>query len=443
MALLERAIGAEAFSRMVADPVEFVRAFDRDPWPYQVDMLRQVTERDERGIFKRRVAVVSMPRQNGKSTIAGWVALWRLYCSEDEEIITTALDRAGAEIVLRDARRIIGRSGVLSNLLDQDGLTKSEIRLQDDNRWIIRPADAQYSRGYRPSLVIMDELGWVPDHSLFDALLPGMAARPNPLMLAVSTVGPIQAGPLWELFEAGKRNDPWVRLIYVTENLSPLITEAFLESQRGQLPPHIFAREHQNLWGEGSGAFATDADWKRATEDDPTRDGDLGPCYLFCDLGWVHDETAIAVAKPADGAVAIVAQRQFRGSQVRPVSFAAVQTEIETLRAAYHVRGLQIESPQGVGLAQELRAEVLHPTAESNRERWGALYQALKAGTIRLPPDPILRRQLLTLTIQENATGWRVVDVPSIHQDRAVAVAGALFMAKTAAARSQFGIRWL
>jgi hypothetical protein len=60
-----------------------------------------------------------------------------------------------------------------------------------------------------------------------------------------------------------------------------------------------------------------------------------------------------------------------------------------------------------------------------------------------LPPDPILRRQLLTLTIQENATGWRVVDVPSIHQDRAVAVAGALFMAKTAAARSQFGIRWL
>jgi hypothetical protein len=279
-------------------------------------------------------------------------------------------------------------------------------------------------------VIIYDELGWAVDRELYDALLPGMAAQPNPLLLAVSTVGPIQAGVLWELFEAAKRGEPWVRLIYRTENDSPLITEAFLESQRAQLPPHVYAREHCNLWGEGSAAFATDADWQRATMDNPTLDRSEGPCYLFCDLGWTHDETAIAVAKPVEGAVAIVAQRQFRGSQAQPVSFAAVREEIEALRTTYGVRDMQIESPQGVGLAQELGAEVLHPTAESNRERWGALYQALKAGTVKLPPDPILRRQLLTLTIQESATGWRVVDVPSIHQDRAVAVAGALWMAR-------------
>ena len=74
----------------------------------------------------------------------------------------------------------------------------------------------------------------------------------------------------------------------------------------------------------------------------------------------------------------------------------------------------------------------LHPTLKSNQERWGGFYKALKGGTVRLPPDAKLRRELLTLTIEERAVGWRIQDVPSIHNDRAVAVAGALFLASGA-----------
>jgi hypothetical protein len=73
-----------------------------------------------------------------------------------------------------------------------------------------------------------------------------------------------------------------------------------------------------------------------------------------------------------------------------------------------------------------VNTEILSPTAKSNQENWGALITALKNGTICLPDDAKLRRQLLTLTIETTTTGWKVVDVPSVHNDRAVAVAGCL-----------------
>ena len=73
--LLRGVVGAEAYSAMLADPIQFVRAFDREPWDYQVDILRDVLTRDSSGVFEKPSGVVSLPRQNGKTTLATWAAL--------------------------------------------------------------------------------------------------------------------------------------------------------------------------------------------------------------------------------------------------------------------------------------------------------------------------------------------------------------------------------
>jgi hypothetical protein len=442
MSILSKKIDEGTLQAFRDDPIAFVRAFDREPWDYQADILRQVVERDQAGRFTKSIAIVSMPRQNGKSTISTWIALWRLYCDPDEqEIISVALDRAGAQIILGDARRIISRSQVLYSCLDRHGLTRDEIRLKDGRRWMIRPSDAAYSRGYRPSMIAYDELGWAVDRNLFDVLSSGQAAQRNPLMLATSTVGPLQAGVLWDLFEAARANDPNVRLIYETENKSPKITEAYLERQRQVLPAHVFAREHMNLWGEGSEAFATEQDWQRAiSEGDPRRRSDAGPCKAFLDLGWVHDESVLTVAKEnEDGKTEVIALEVWQGSQREPVNFAAIRKTIEKLAKRMNITELEIESPQGVSMAQELNlrgvnTRIHHPTAKGQQERWGAFYTSLKAGTVLLPNDATLRRQLLTLTIRSTTSGWKVVDQPSIHQDRAMACAGVVFMVQEGAA---------
>ena len=90
--ILEKAIGREKTQALTRDPVLFVKSFDREPWPYQADILRQVTERDEAGKFTRRMAVVSLPRQNGKSLLSAWLGLWALYCLPDQYIVTVAND---------------------------------------------------------------------------------------------------------------------------------------------------------------------------------------------------------------------------------------------------------------------------------------------------------------------------------------------------------------
>jgi hypothetical protein len=244
----------------------------------------------------------------------------------------------------------------------------------------------------------------------------------------------VKAGILWELFELARAGNTSILLDYQTENRNPLVTKEYLERERAILPPHIYAREHMNLWGEGSDVFCTEADWRRAIENgDPRRNQDGGPSHLFCDLGWVHDETALAVGKGEDKRVKVIALETFKGSQSAPVKFAAVENRIAELAERLTVKRARIESPQGVGLTQALNlrgvaAEVLHPTAKSNQDNWGALYTALKAGTVDLPNDAKLRQQLLTLTIRSTPTGWKVEDVPSIHNDRAVAVAGVVAM---------------
>ena len=431
---LKAVMGESAFIKLAADPVAFVMAFDRKPYDFQAATLRSALEINRHG-FKHRIVVVSWPRQNGKSTLSGWAALHRFYCDHDpQEIVSVALDRDSARIILNDARRIISNSSVLHDLVDPAwGLTKNSIRLRDGRTWTVKSADAVYSRGLRPTMVLFDELGWSSDDGdLFQVLTAGMAAAPHPLMLITSTVGPIMAGPLWDLVQA---DDPAILVFHEHENKSPRITQKYLDEQRAILPPSVYAREHENRWGEGSDVFCTQVDWERATSEyDPARGRDLGPTFCFVDLGWSHDETAIAISKAMDDKVDVIHLRGIRGSRSEPVSLPAVQQHLEDLVGKFGIHEIHIEAPQGLGMAQGLmlkgiQAEVIYPTAKSNSERWGSLYTGLKNGGIRLPKDRILRRQLLTLTIKESLAGWKVIDVPSIHQDRAVAVAGAYHMA--------------
>ena len=428
----------------------FVKAFETlVPWEYQERMLHQALERIPatvasmqgnsmitmpRGKYRYRRVIISLPRQNAKSTLSAWIALHRLFCGDGkQEIVSVANDTAQAGIILGDARRIISSSDVLYGQLDDYGLTRGEIRLTNGNRWLIKSSESVASRGLRPSLILYDELGWASDRMLYDTLSSGQAAQKDPQIVVTSTVGPLKDGVLWELFELARAGDPSTLLIYETENLSPLITPEYLESQQAQLPPHVYAREHMNLWGEGTAAVCSEADWKRSIADgDPRRIDDPGPCWAFLDLGWVHDESVLVIMrKLANGKHGVLCMETWQGSHQAPVEFGAIQSRLKELCARFHVIKLIIEAPQGYSMAQQLalskvNTEILSPTAKSNQEHWGELITALKNGTISLPDDARLRRQLLTLTIETGPTGWKVIDVPSIHNDRAVAVAGCL-----------------
>ncbi len=427
-----------------ADPVAFIDQFDREPWKYQAKAIRAITDRYKRsGKFKRRIAVFSTPRQDGKTTLSAWLGLWRLICDPTGgDVVSVALDTKGARQLMFDARRIIGNSPKLMSLLEGE-LTKSWITLKDGREWIIRSADAEMSRGLRPSTVLFDELGWTADDGdLFNVLLAAQGAQANPLVVVTSTVGPVQAGPLWDLFEREKvRGQKVIRLLYSRKNQSPLVTKKFLKEQEALLPPSWYAREHRNTWGAGSDVFCTQANWLKAIEGGtPLLDSHRGTSYAFLDLSWAHDESVLSVAAERERRTAIISMDVFSPSKGKDVDFEAVETVLRTRISQFNIRRLEIESPQGVALSQKIERSIpgcnvtiLHPTAKSNQERWGGLYNGLRDGLIWLPKDEKLRRQLLQLTILAGPTGWKVVEADrKLHQDRAYTCGGAYYLAKQA-----------
>ncbi len=211
--LLKKHIGEELFGKVSKSPSAFAAVFDGElqPWDYQIEALEGAAtlNPDDPGKFLHRWAAVSLPRQDGKSTLSAWYALWRFYTDETLElIISVALDRQSASIILNEARRIISGNEILAGLVDSNwGMTKWSIRLVDGAEWMIRPSEAQFSRGYRPGLICFDELGFsADDGELLQTLSAGQAAQARPQVFITSTVN-LPTGPLWEIFERHRAGD--------------------------------------------------------------------------------------------------------------------------------------------------------------------------------------------------------------------------------------------
>ncbi|MCH8073696.1 MAG: hypothetical protein IIA09_17325 [Proteobacteria bacterium] len=413
--LLRGIIGEEAFEAVAADPVRFIETFSPDrPWPFQSEAMRSVVARDNDGNFVKRVWVVSWPRQNGKSQVSSWIGTYLLFTDPSVSlIVTVALDWESSRIIFDRAKRFIQDSEVLYSLVDPDhGFKRTEVRLKDGRRWIIKSADARMSRGLSPSIVLEDELGWtIDDGALYQVLTVAQSAQVNPLTVITSTVSPVMDGPLWDLMNSKDRH---VGILYRQDNPSPLVTDELLRLNEELLPPTVFAREHRNEWVEGGDTFATEADWQRAvSRGDPIKPFSKGPCYGFLDLGWLKDESVLAIVEENAelGTVDAIHMETWRGSQAKPVHLPSVRDRVEELIGQYGIKHLVIESPQGVLMSQKLsgikytKVEFLHPTSKSNAERYGAFYRALKDGGVRLPNDSLLRRQLLTMTIRQTSSG--------------------------------------
>ncbi len=215
---------------------------------------------------------------------------------------------------------------------------------------------------------------------------------------------------------------------YRTDNPSPRVTEAFLAKQRRLLLPGQYAREHQNTWVEAADSFAAVADVDAAMIGTEAQRGRPGLGYIFAvDLGAVHDPTVIGLGHLFGEAVVVDRLVTFQGSKAEPVQLAVVERALLDLAQSFPPLLIQVESWQGLSVAQRLQAsglpvEIVTPSAKSNSEQWPILSRRLAERSLILPPHERLREELLNLTYEVTSTGVRVVDRGKIHQDHAVVV---------------------
>lgn len=204
----------QAADRACAFPATFLRhhigEFNGQPFElmeYQKKLLTRVIfgwKKASDGIRRFRKVFAFLPKGAGKSP---WGAQTGLMCmvADDEpaaEIYAVAGDKNQARVVHDNARIMVDDSPDLSEVCDI--LRDSILYRPSRSFYQVLSADASTKHGFRPHVVIFDELHGQKNRSLFEALWRSMIKRRQPLMIIITHAGEDDEGICYEEYEYAK-----------------------------------------------------------------------------------------------------------------------------------------------------------------------------------------------------------------------------------------------
>lgn len=155
---------------------------------WQRELIRALLAEDERGLLRYRQALIGLPRKNGKSALSSSLALWALYTGPDGgEVYSVAGDKDQARITFDTAKRMVEMDPELSAVskLFKDAIEHPE----SGSVWKVVSRDAPLKEGLSPTFTLFDEVHVQPDDSLWNVFSLAMGARPEPLMVGITTAG--------------------------------------------------------------------------------------------------------------------------------------------------------------------------------------------------------------------------------------------------------------
>jgi hypothetical protein len=212
----------------------FERASEHAPMPWQRQMMEE-----------NRDTLLLKGRQVGATEVAAALAIHtaRRKPGSTSAIISPS-QRQSSEVTVR------ARHGfwLLGETLRQDSV--SLLRLANGSRVISLPGNARGIRGYSCDLVILDEAAWIPAET-FTAARPLTAATGGRLIVQSTPGAPV--GPFYELAE--NVPDDWA-FLKVRSDAVPTISAAFLDRERRQMAPDLFAQEYLAEFSLGIGGGA-------------------------------------------------------------------------------------------------------------------------------------------------------------------------------------------
>ena len=148
----------------------------------------------ETGLRKYRELLLIVARKNGKSTLAAGMGLYGLVADSESgaEIYSAATKRDQAKIIWDEARRMVGKSPVMTKFLKT---TVSEIRFPlQESTFRALASDSNTLDGLNVHFSLIDELHAIEDVNLYDVIIDGMSAREQPLSIITTTAGTVRNG---------------------------------------------------------------------------------------------------------------------------------------------------------------------------------------------------------------------------------------------------------
>ena len=159
-------------------------------YPWQIRCLHGITALDDDDNFLRRVSLLSVARQNGKSLLGAAAIGWFLTIE--------APRRGGNCIAISVAHKLdlaVAMFKYLAPILQKKfgakvswSYGRNELELHG-HTWIVRAATPQAGHGYSASFLYIDEAWDISEDAIDTGLLPTQRAVTNPICLMVSTAG--------------------------------------------------------------------------------------------------------------------------------------------------------------------------------------------------------------------------------------------------------------
>lgn len=223
----DRATALLAGSTVIVETFE--RASGHVAMPWQRQMLEEA-----------RDTLLVKGRQVGATEVAAALAIHtaRRKAGSTSAIISPS-QRQSSEVTVR------ARLGLwaLGETLRQDSV--SLLRLANGSRIISLPGSARGIRGYSCDLVILDEAAWISAET-FTASRPLTAATSGRTVIQSTPGAPV--GPFYELASAVP--DGWA-FYKVRSDEAGTIDPAFLERERREMAPDLYAQEYEAEFGSG------------------------------------------------------------------------------------------------------------------------------------------------------------------------------------------------
>lgn len=425
---------------------------------WQKDLLRHVFARDEDGGLRHRIALLGLPRKNGKSALGSVIAAFALMDikTQGAEIYSVAADRQQARIVFEDTKRMIASS----ELAEHVKIYRDAILVPATNNvYRVLSADAPRHEGLSPTMVIFDELHAQPNRKLWDVMSLAQGARgKQAMMLAITTAGVKvdnegKDSVAYTNYNYGKKiisgevDDPTFFMAWyeapqeadhTKEETWRLANPAFgdicaasdFESAVKRTPEAEFRTKRCNQWVSASSAWLPSGTWERLEgefEILPDEDYILG-----FDGSYANDSTALcAVTVPKEGELPKVKlikvwEKDFeRDDESWRVSIEEVkQTILDYVQEYPQVREIVCDPYRWAVMMQELEDFGL-PIVEYKTNLLNLMipatqtaYEAILEEKLVHDGNPILSRHLGNCVVKNDSRGQRVTKESSTSKKK-------------------------
>lgn len=144
-------------------------------------------------VYRFRIVIVCVARQNGKTVIAIVLALWHLFCKHSQTVIGTAQDLSKADDTWKSAVALAENTDELCELFRPEDIFKGHPKtfaLLDGCEYrVAAKGSGDSGRGFSGDLILLDELRTHKDWKTWSAVTNTMNARPRAQAWAFSNAG--------------------------------------------------------------------------------------------------------------------------------------------------------------------------------------------------------------------------------------------------------------